>query len=150
MDRSVSAFRRRMHEAHAMAGGTISSRRDKGADRPVGGADENQCMRRGAVPLAERPLSPSFRDAHSRTRNPGPFAAGFREGASRNDVAKPVATRQRPPPASCCTCAHAMLAKPRFLRCRCVSHWSEIEVPLEFQGLGSLALHCGDGFPLGV
>src|SRR6266702_5865456 len=39
---------------------------------------------------------------------------------------------------SCCTCAHAMLAKPRFLRRRHFLGRPKIEVPLEFQGLGSL------------
>src|SRR3954451_6446111 len=46
-----------------------------------------------------------------------------------------AAGSQRP---SCCTCTHAMLAKPRFCRCRHVTCWSKIEVPLEFQGLGPL------------
>ena len=39
---------------------------------------------------------------------------------------------------SCCTCASAMLAKPRFLRRRHSLCRPKIEVPLEFQGLGSL------------
>jgi hypothetical protein len=30
------------------------------------------------------------------------------------------------------------VSKAAILRCRCFSHWSKIEVPLEFQGLGPL------------
>src|SRR3954464_5285923 len=58
-----------------------------------------------------------------------------RWAATAEMVLPHVARSQR---ASCCTCTHAMLAKPRFCRCRHVTCWSKIEVPLEFQGLGPL------------
>src|ERR1700727_1641442 len=68
----------------------------------------------------------------SRRMRPSCFADCFRVALrAARDMALPL-------PVSCCTCAFAMLAKPRFCRSRYSLCRSKIEVPLEFQGLGSL------------
>jgi hypothetical protein len=72
----------------------------------------------------------------------GPLLPPVRGSASSR------ATRHRHKAPSCCTCARAMLAKPRFWGCRYPSCRPEIEVPFEFQGLGSLGAARGDGFSL--
>jgi hypothetical protein len=151
------------------------SSREPGIQRPYAAAGFRVCVRSlssgrasrgpvGAHPGTTRQKRhPSFRGARS-SREPGIqkqcTAAGFRvcaqEGASRNDEPsscasfKQVATWHRRWPASCCTCAHAMLAKPRFYAAGTSCTGRKSKSRLNSKDLGRLAPHCGDGLPLGV
>jgi hypothetical protein len=97
---------------------------------------------------------PRFALGRNRSRGHQGRAPDRTSAAPISVLADPVglsesrATRHRHQPPSCCTCARAMLAKPRFWGCRYPSCRPEIEVPLEFQGLGSLGAARGDGFSL--